>query len=120
MNTQPIDFTEKLPILTEVVGEHPTGVLPVLTEVVVEPAEVAEAAPVELAATLAAIMPTHELSAFEMQSLLQHLEAHLETTFTRKLNDQLSELQKLAVDLAVSELKSELPQLLRDALKHQL
>ena len=56
------------------------------------------------------------LSAEEMQHLLQHLEAHLETVFSSKLNNQLEQLQKLAVELAVSEFKAELPQLLRDAL----
>lgn len=57
------------------------------------------------------------LSAEEMQHLLQHLEAHLETVFSSKLNSQLEQLQKLAIELAVSEFKAELPQLLRDALK---
>ena len=52
----------------------------------------------------------------EMQQLLQQLEVHLETVFTSRLNTQLEQLQRLAVDLAVSELKAELPQLLRDAL----
>lgn len=49
--------------------------------------------------------------------LLQHIEEHLSTVFTEKLNSQLEQLQKLAVDLAVSEFKAELPQLLRDALE---
>jgi hypothetical protein len=52
----------------------------------------------------------------EMQQLLQQLEVHLETVFTSRLNTQIEQLQRLAVDLAVSEFKAELPKLLREAL----
>jgi hypothetical protein len=52
----------------------------------------------------------------EMQQVLQKLEAHMETVFISKLNTQLEQLQRLAIDLAVSEFKAELPHLLRDAL----
>ena len=58
------------------------------------------------------------LSTEEKQQLVQHLETHLETVFTSRLNSQLEQLQKLAVELAISEFKAELPQLLHDALNN--
>jgi hypothetical protein len=61
----------------------------------------------------------HALSKEDTQQLLRLLETHLETVFTSGLNTQLEQLQRLAVDLAVSEFKAELPKLLRDALKTQ-
>lgn len=66
--------------------------------------------------------PTLEMPAYtgeEFSYLLQHIEQHLSTVFTDKLNNQLEQLQRLAVDLAVSEFKAELPQLLRDALENR-
>lgn len=62
------------------------------------------------------VQPPRTLNAEEMQLLLRQLETHLETVFTSKLNDRLEELQRLAIDLAVSEFKAELPKLLRDAI----
>ncbi len=96
------DPTDELPLLTEVT-EYATALeLPVLFEVV-EPVEK---------------KPVRALNAEEMQQLLQELESHLETVFADKLNRQLEELQRLAVDFAISEFKAELPKLLREALSH--
>lgn len=53
----------------------------------------------------------------EMQRLLDHFEAHLESVFTDKLNRHLAQLHHQAVKLAISELKKELPELLRNVLK---
>ena len=58
-----------------------------------------------------------QISEEEMQHLLQQLEIHLENRFAHKLNLQLAKLHSQAVEQAVSELKAELPGLLRDALK---
>jgi hypothetical protein len=101
---QPIDYNEELPLLTEVVGDPATDSLPILTEVVTDNAPAGESA-----------LPS-TLSSDEMMLLLARLEVHLETVFTSKLNKQLEQLQRLAVDLAVSEFKAELPQLLHDAI----
>jgi len=52
----------------------------------------------------------------EMQRLLRQVETHLETVFIQKLNLNLEQLQHQAVEQVVSELKAELPELLRNAL----
>lgn len=144
MNTQHIDYTEEIPILTEMAGQIASTDLPILTEIVAaaplpeiypetRPETQPELQPEPPSATLAELTPAaapatpasaeatpflpRELTAAEMQQLLQHLEQHLDTVFTRKLDEQLIQLQKLAVDLAVSELKTELPTLLRAALR---
>ena len=119
---------DDLPFLTEIVSEPVSGDLPILTDIVIEAQDdsaAAEAMP-PAAAPLEAFQPVaqevviapvpHTLGAEDMQLLLLHIEDHLETVFTSKLNNQLEQLQKLAVDLAVSEFKAELPQLLQDAL----
>lgn len=104
-----VDTHDELPLLTEVAGDSETTVLPLLTEII----PTYEAAPHE---------PSHRdppprtLNPEEMHQLVQQLEVHLETVFTRKLNTQLEQLQRLAVELAISEFKAELPQLLREAL----
>lgn len=101
------DADQELPLLTEVADETPDE-LPILFEIIPdEPA----------ALTSAKNKAVRALNADEMQQLLEKLTIHLETIFTNKLNQQLEELQRLTVDMAVSELKAELPQLLRDALK---
>lgn len=103
MNTQLTDLNPKtgslninvlddLPLLTEVATENPH-----------EKPQVEEALP-------------RTFRREEMQQVLQKLEAHMETVFISKLNTQLEQLQRLAIDLAVSEFKAELPHLLRDAL----
>jgi hypothetical protein len=56
------------------------------------------------------------ISEAEIQQLADHFETHLESVFTAKLNRHLQQLHHQAVKLAISELKSELPGLLRKAL----
>jgi len=117
VNNQAIDLYGELPILTEMADGPALDDLPILTEVVSEKAQPGDSQPVfvqELIPSESALPRT--LNTEEMQRLLQQLETHLEIVFTSKLNGQLEQLQKLAVDLAVSEFKAELPQLLRDAL----
>ncbi len=99
---------DELPLLTEVSdGERE---LPLLTSVAPSPA----LPPVDLSATGAHMRP---LNPAEVDQLLHQLESHLETVFAEKLNRQLEQLQKLAVELAISEFKAELPKLILDALK---
>jgi glutamyl-tRNA reductase len=103
MNTQPTDLKPKTSSLNINVLDD----LPLLTEVAAEDAHEKPAAEEALPRTF---------SREEMQQVLQKLEAHMETVFISKLNTQLEQLQRLAIDLAVSEFKAELPHLLRDAL----
>ncbi len=103
MNT--MNELDELPLLTEVADDSEAPALPILTEVIQLP----EVTPADN-------LPPRTLNPEEIHQLLQQLEAHLETVFTSKLNSQLEQLQRLAVDLAISEFKAELPQLLRDAL----
>lgn len=107
------DTHADLPLLTEVADNSVAIDLPVLTEVVTEQTAHAPHPSDEAASN----SPTpRALSSDEMLLLLQQLETHLETVFAGKLNNQLEQLQRLAVDLAISEFKAELPQLLHDAL----
>lgn len=101
------DLSDNLPLLTQVVKDEPLDDLPTLTEVVAEPPASQEVpdAPAPRA-----------FSDEEMQQLLLQLGAHLETVFTIKLNLHLEQLQQQAIEQAVSELKAELPELLRGAL----
>ena len=115
MTIQQIDYKDELPLLTEVIGDSATFDLPVLTEVVTMPAEELQPVVVHNVSVDESALP-RTLSSDEMLRLLQRLEVHLETVFTSKLNSQLEQLQRLAVDLAISEFKAELPQLLHDAL----
>lgn len=118
MTTQAIDLIDELTLLTEVVSGSGSDNLPILTDVVTDPIAVSELPASSIPAILISEPPLpRTLSAEEMQQLLQHIETHLEAVFTSKLNNQLERLQHLAVDLAISELKAELPQLLREALK---
>ncbi|MDO8208404.1 MAG: hypothetical protein Q7T38_11410 [Gallionella sp.] len=100
-----------LPLLTEVVDDSSSDDLPILFEIITDPDEEYQPDTVQNKPAL-----HRTLNAEEMQQLLQQLETHLETVFTSKLNSRLEELQRLAVDLAVSEFKAELPKLLRDAI----
>ena len=52
----------------------------------------------------------------EMQRLLQQLKTHFENVFAYKLDINLEQLQRQAVEQTVSKLKAELPELLRNAL----
>ena len=134
MNTQHNNSDNELPLLTEMVNDSALDELPILTEVVTDGND--KATPPDSETLLAghpnetcdfqtsAVQETvacesavpRAFNPEEMQQLLQQLEIHLETVFTSRLNTQIEQLQRLAVDLAVSELKAELPQLLRDAL----
>ncbi|MDP1594849.1 MAG: hypothetical protein Q8L80_11485 [Gallionella sp.] len=116
MTPQNIYSSDDLPLLTEVVNHPDFNDLPILTEVVAEETQTGEPHSIADQPTASAAVLPRTLSAEEMQYLLQQLETHLETVFTGKLNRHIEQLQKLAVDLAISELKAELPQLLRDAL----
>jgi hypothetical protein len=89
---------------TPTMGETTLNGLPMLTEVVAE-----------TDAHLSRV-----LSAEEIQQLLHQLEAHIETLFTRKLGLHLEQLQRQAIDRALNELKTELPELLRDTLNAYL
>lgn len=103
MNIQPSDLNYKNSSLNLNVLDD----LPLLTEVAAEDAHTKLPAEEVLPRTF---------SREEMQQVLHKLEAHMETVFISKLNTQLEQLQRLAIDLAVSEFKAELPHLLRDAL----
>lgn len=123
------DSEEVLPLLTEVANDTASQELPTLTEIVTPAVEALDRDTSHEATSLSEpltkqaltadtepLAPTRKLNPEEMHQLLQQLEVHLESVFTKKLNTQLDQLQRLAVDLAVSEFKAELPQLLRDAL----
>ncbi|BBJ00019.1 hypothetical protein FGKAn22_17110 [Ferrigenium kumadai] len=136
---QPVP-TDDLPLLTKVVDEDVQHDLPTLTEVVEEihpalpPFEVPAIAGDELPVLMEVIAaepppdivaarqvmedapPPAALSEADMQLLLQRLEAHIESVFTKKLSLRLEQLQRQAIEQAVGELKAELPRILRDAL----
>lgn len=93
---------DKLPVLTQVAGKTTAEDLPTLTEIVEE------------------TVPHPALSTKERQQLLRQLEKHLETLFSQKLALRLEQLQCQTVKQAISELKAELPELLREALNAHL
>lgn len=110
---QPGDgLPDNLPLLTQVAEEPLPDDLPTLTEVVAE----AQPEPNTSLEAPEAAIPASPIPDEEMQLLLQRLEAHLENVFAQKLSLKLEQLQRQAVEQAVSELKAELPRLLRDAL----
>jgi len=111
MNSHP-PLPDDLPLLTEVVGEA-TGGFPLLTEVVGEatgdfplPPGIVEETPATPAPDTPEVSP----------QLLQYLQTHLENVFAQKLQQRLAEAQQHAIEQSLAELKSELPQLIRDAL----
>ncbi|HEU0219527.1 MAG TPA: hypothetical protein VFQ98_01815 [Gallionella sp.] len=113
---------DNLPLLTHVADEDVPDDLPTLTEVVAEgqtePAtRLQPDADREAPALKAAIPASCASNDEEMQRLLRQLETHLGNVFTHKLSLNLEQLQRQAVEQAVSELKAELPELLRNALK---
>lgn len=117
------DLPDNLPLLTHVVDEDAPDDLPTLTEVVAEgrtdPAtgtlpNANQEAPAPAEAAIPASCASDEE---KMQRLLQRLETHLENVFIHKLSLNLEQLQRQAIEQAVSELKAELPELLRNALK---
>lgn len=105
------DSALELPVLTEVV--ETSDELPILFEIIAGADDEYLPPPAEIKP-----LPPRPLTGEEIGLLLQQLESHLETVFTDKLNKHLEELQHLAIDLAVSEFKAELPQLLREALNN--
>ena len=127
--------SEDLPLLTRVIEETPDD-LPTLTQIVgeisptVPQGETLTAAEDDLPVlmeTVASGLPdapeakaaeddTPALSEASLEVLTQRLEAQIESVFAQKLGHRLEQLQRLAVDQAISELKAELPQMLRDAL----
>lgn len=115
---QPDRALDDLPVLEIVAADDP----PPLPEPLPEPEPLTAQSPATIApAALAAVHKAAEENALDGEDisyLLAHIEEHLSSVFTAKLNSQLEQLQKLAVELAVSEFKAELPQLLRDALEH--
>lgn len=103
--TQPgSDSPSKPSLPARTIGETTLNNLPMLTEVVAE----------------SDTHLPHVLSAEEIQQLLHQLEAHIETMFTQKLGLHLEQLQRQAIEQAISELKAELPELLRDTLNTYL
>lgn len=117
---------EDLPLLTTVAEESP-DTLPTLTEVVETQATAVEELPV-LTETVAIepvsttggtenVLPSPALCEADMQRLARQLEVHLESVFAQKLGRRLEQLQRLAVEQAVAELRAELPQMLHDALR---
>lgn len=116
------DFPDNLPLLTRIADENALNDLPTLTEVVAE--EQAEPAiwpqpdaGREVASHEAAIPASCALGEEDVQRLLRHLEAHIENTFTYQLNINLEQMHRTAIQHAVNDLKAELPELLRDALR---
>jgi hypothetical protein len=136
---------DDLPLLTDIIGADGTAAeIPTLTEAIaLEPvaaplavmadkpdadfeahtiAQMASKliwnAPAEPAVLPGDVKPERNISEAEMQQLVDHFETHLESVFTDKLNRHLEQLHHQAVKLAISELKSELPELLRKVLKN--
>jgi hypothetical protein len=104
---------ENLPLLTEVVGEDAKDNFPVLTEIVAEFKADADLGTVDHKADISL---SCAISGEEMQKLLQCFEAHFEAVLTQKLSLHIEQLQRQAIEQAVSELKTALPELLRNAL----
>ena len=98
---------DNLPLLTQLADEDEPTILPTLTEVVGTPAASVPPAP-------APPPPVDE------KLLLKCLEMHLEKVFSTKLERILAQLQSQAIEQAIDELKAELPELLRGALKARL
>ncbi len=107
---------ENLPLLTEVADDHAPDDLPTLTETIpeisAEPAADDETALQEEASLAAPCIASEE----EIQRLLLQLETRIENILAYKLNLNLEQLQRVAIQHAVNDLKAELPELLRDAL----
>lgn len=116
------DLPDNLPLLTQVADEDAPDDLPTLTEVVAEAqAELAtglQPGPGRQVSTAETVIPAScALNEEEMQRLLRQVEAHLENVFIHKLSQHLEQLQRRAVEQAVSEFRAELPELLHHALK---
>ncbi|HUW25638.1 MAG TPA: hypothetical protein VMW07_03810 [Gallionella sp.] len=115
------NFPDNLPLLSQVADEDAPDNLPILTEVV----DAAQAEPtIGFQANISQKPHTQEASLpipcasneEEIRQLLQQLEAHLESAFAHKLSANLEQLQQQTIEQAINELKTELPELLRNAL----
>ncbi len=97
---------DDLPLLTEVIEEGDPS-LPMLTNVV----------PEKVADDSSDLLPEgRNISEAEMQRLLEHFATHLESVLIDRVSHYLEDLHHQAVRLAILELKSELPELLRQSL----
>lgn len=126
-----------LPLLTDIIdADGSTLAIPTLTEEVVPHTEETTPAldllaPIDFypASSASSLGPTAEtvnevdtsspptgrvLDPAEMQLIIDHFTHHLETVFTEKLDRHLRQLHHQAVHLAITELKAELPELLRN------
>lgn len=115
------ELPDNLPLLTQVADEDALEELPTLTEIITE--EQAEPAVglqpdynLETPAPETAIPVPCTLDEAQLQRLQQQLEIHIEHVFAHKLCFHIEQTQRQAVERAVEELKTELPELLRDAL----
>lgn len=97
------DAPAKPSLRTTATGETTLIDLPVLTEIVAEDPHL-----------------PYALSAAEKQQLLHKLEKHIEILLSQKLALYLEQVQRVAIDQAILELKTELPELLRNALNAHL
>jgi hypothetical protein len=113
METQP-PIGEELPLLTDIVAvdDNPSE-LPTLTEIIAPDTS-------ESAAEIMQELPAAQgISEADMQRLLDVFAAQLETVISDKLSRYLEDLHRQAVKLTILELKSELPDLLRESLLAQ-
>ena len=106
---------EELSLPAHAVDETIADELPLLTEIVADDRKTDISASRGKPDDAIPIAPS-TLNEAEVQCLLHVLENHLESLFTHKLSLSLEQLQRQAVAQAVTELKAELPELLRVAL----
>lgn len=105
---------EELPLLTDIVAaDDNADELPTLTEIIATSTS-------ESAAEVIREMPAAQgMSEEDMQQLLDIFATQLETVISDKLSRYLEDLHRQAVKLTILELKSELPELLRESLQTQ-
>ncbi len=89
---------DELPVLVEVVSDMALDDLPTLTEIVKPESS-----------------EPQRLSEADIQQLLQHLEQHIEIMCTQKIALHLEQMKDHAIEQIINELKTELPELLRNA-----
>ncbi|MGB8517106.1 MAG: hypothetical protein WCD45_04375 [Gallionella sp.] len=106
------DEHDDLPLLTDVIEEGEPA-LPILTEVV------AQVSPVNLDSTASFLARDRQISELEMQRVMEHFTDRLEAILSDKISHYLEGLQRQAVKLAILDLKSELPELLRLSIAEQ-
>lgn len=121
--TELADGGDELPTLTEAITVADAPITADELPILLEPADITDlhfdsAAPA-ITDEFAVPLP-HLLSEAQIQLLEQQLAAHLETLLKDKLILRLEQLQKLALEQALGELKAELPMLLHDVLSDHL